>query len=554
MHIDAQELNHGTPLAGDVAVVGAGPAGIVLSLELARLGHSVVLIESGGLTRPGDQSLGDLGGSDDHHVAMSLATQRKLGGASNLWGGRCVPFDPIDFDSRSITGGAAWPVSYHEIAAYFQRACDWFLCGQAVFNALEIPSLAARRLVPGLTDGDVQATCLERWSLPTNFGRQYRARLQQSPRVTLITNLTCTEIVCRPEESRVDHLVTKTAAGVSIAVTAAKYVIACGGVETTRLLFASNAQAPRGIGNHAGHLGRWYMAHIDSRIGRVHFTTPPNDTIYGHERDPDGVYVRRRFTFTREFQTSHRLPNSAMWLINPDVADPGHGSGILSFVYLMLASPLGSRFASEAIRQSHVKSAAPPSRAAHLMNLARDFPRAVGFAARFGFERFLKPGRKVPGFFVRSAANDYPLQYHGEHLPNWDSYLEPTAEPDALGLIRLRPHIAFSDADLRGVLDAHHHLDRFLRERNLGFVQLPPGDLSQAIRGQLYAGYHQAGTTRMSQRPEDGVVGANLAVHDFDDLYIASSSVFVTSGQANSTFMIVSFALRLAEHLHRAVR
>jgi choline dehydrogenase-like flavoprotein len=32
---------------------------------------------------------------------------------------------------------------------------------------------------------------------------------------------------------------------------------------------------------------------------------------------------------------------------------------------------------------------------------------------------------------------------------------------------------------------------------------------------------------------------------------VASSSTFVTSGQANSTFMIVAFALRLADHLNR---
>ena len=53
------------------------------------------------------------------------------------------------------------------------------------------------------------------------------------------------------------------------------------------------------------------------------------------------------------------------------------------------------------------------------------------------------------------------------------------------------------------------------------------------------------------QRPEDGVVDANLAVHGVPTLHVASSSVFPTSGQANSTFMIVVFALRLAEHLDR---
>jgi choline dehydrogenase-like flavoprotein len=76
-------------------------------------------------------------------------------------------------------------------------------------------------------------------------------------------------------------------------------------------------------------------------------------------------------------------------------------------------------------------------------------------------------------------------------------------------------------------------------------------DLEEGLRKQLLDGYHQAGTTRMSDRPEDGVLNPHLAVHGFEDLFVASSSAFVTSGQANSTFMIVVFALRLADHLHR---
>ena len=53
----------------------------------------------------------------------------------------------------------------------------------------------------------------------------------------------------------------------------------------------------------------------------------------------------------------------------------------------------------------------------------------------------------------------------------------------------------------------------------------------------------------MSEHPSDGVVDANCKVHHLENLFIASSAVFVTSGQANSTFMIVAFALRLADQL-----
>jgi choline dehydrogenase-like flavoprotein len=183
-------------IEADVAIVGAGPAGIVIALELAEAGHRVVLLESGG-TRfdPEVQRLGDAVGTDPHHVELSLATRRQLGGTSNIWGGRCVPFDPIDFEPRPIVGDARWPLDHGEVSPYFQRACEWCRCGDAVFDAAQLSELAGRSIVPGFADGEVRASALERWSLPTNFGRVYRGALERSPYLRLETGLTCTEIV-----------------------------------------------------------------------------------------------------------------------------------------------------------------------------------------------------------------------------------------------------------------------------------------------------------------------------------------------------------------------
>ena len=104
-------------LEAEVAVVGAGPAGIIVALELAGAGHEVLLIESGGERfDPRRQELGETVGADPHHDAMSLATRRQVGGASNLWGGRCVPFDPVDFEPREVVGGARWPLGYEDVA------------------------------------------------------------------------------------------------------------------------------------------------------------------------------------------------------------------------------------------------------------------------------------------------------------------------------------------------------------------------------------------------------------------------------------------------------
>jgi choline dehydrogenase-like flavoprotein len=553
--IDATRLQTQATLESEVAIVGAGPAGITLALELARHGHHVLLIESGGDSYSREiQQLGETVGHDPAHVAMSLATRRQIGGTSNLWGGRCVPLDPVDFRRRGLVGDIRWPVSYGELARYFGRACDWCVCGEPLFDASEIANLAGRELIPGWPEGDVRSTALERWSNPTKFGRVYKARLAESAFVTVVSKLTVTEIVCAAGGGAVERLVAQTLTGQYVRVRAKRYVLACGGVESTRLLFASNAEHPGGIGNHSGHLGRWYMAHLGASIAQIHLNTRPERTLYDFERDPDGIYVRRRFTFSSDYLVEHDLPNVAMWLDNPPISDPSHESEVLSVLYLALASPFGRYFIAEGIRRRKIDTNDQVSNWRHWRNVVRHLPQSIWFASSFGYGRYLKPRHKLPGVFLANANNVYPLYYHGEHLPHYSSHIARTSESDALGVPRVRTRLRFEDEDIRGAIRVHEHLDSYLRGRGIGYISYLHPDPQAAFREQLLDGYHQAGTTRMSARPEDGVLDAQLAVHGFADLFVASSSAFVTSGQANSTFTIVVLALRLADHLHGTLR
>jgi choline dehydrogenase-like flavoprotein len=67
-------------------------------------------------------------------------------------------------------------------------------------------------------------------------------------------------------------------------------------------------------------------------------------------------------------------------------------------------------------------------------------------------------------------------------------------------------------------------------------------------------GSHHMGTTRMSDNPLRGVVDRNCKVHAVDNLYVAGSSVFPTSGASNPTLTLVALTLRLADHLKGRIR
>ena len=59
----------------------------------------------------------------------------------------------------------------------------------------------------------------------------------------------------------------------------------------------------------------------------------------------------------------------------------------------------------------------------------------------------------------------------------------------------------------------------------------------------------------MGREAQTSVVNANLQTHAVSNLSVASTSVFPSGASANPTFMLMGFALRLADHLaHAATR
>jgi GMC oxidoreductase/NAD(P)-binding Rossmann-like domain len=559
--ISAGTLSDNSDLSAHLAIVGAGPAGIVIALEAAKNGFDVLLIESGHDKFDADvQQLSEAAAWDpDLHVPMSMAVRRQLGGTSTIWGGRCVPYDRVDFDRRTYISDTAWPVTYEELLPYFQSACDWLQCGRAVFDVTHMAHLPPS-LVPRLLDGEGSTATLERWSLATDFAREYADALEQSTHIRVVTRLTCTEVVSRPGGTRTDYLACRTLDGKRVSIQARGYVLACGGLETTRLMLASRGLHGGSLGDHSGHLGSWYMGHVDGVIANVRFCTPPRSTIFGYERDIDKTYVRRRFSINRDVQLQRELPNVISFLANPALADYRHGNGVLSFAYLMLRSPLGQLLAPSAQRLSVAGGGAPgpaygsASRApvrSHLVNVARDCTSVTRFAAGLCTKRILARGRKTPAFFAAySRENLYPLQYHGEQIPNRQSRIGLTSHRDSVGMPKLSIDLRFSQQDVDGILRCHQVWDEYLRQNGCGHLEYLSPDPGSAVwdrRGVV--GSHQLGTTRMAARAEDGVVDGHLAVHGISNLFIASSSVFLTSSQANPTFMIIVFALRLADHL-----
>ncbi len=96
MFVDGRSLPAGTALEADIAIVGAGAAGITLARALKDSGLSVALIESGGLEwsqEAQDLAAGELG--PQTYATPDTVRLRYFGGTTGHWGGWCRELDAI---------------------------------------------------------------------------------------------------------------------------------------------------------------------------------------------------------------------------------------------------------------------------------------------------------------------------------------------------------------------------------------------------------------------------------------------------------------------------
>jgi hypothetical protein len=520
----------------DICVVGAGPLGIALALAARAKGLSVVLLESGS-EQPSPEKA-DLSEAElvdpRRHAGMDVAVCRALGGTSRWWGGRCVPYDDIDFTPRPFAPDAAWPIEHVEVSRWYEAAAAFFGCDPARFQ------------VEATSYGDVRFDHLERWAPVVDMSVRHEAALKAADGPTLMLDATVIDLVLNDAKTRVDGLLVKGATGIRT-LKAKRYVLACGGLETLRTLLVTQRRHPTLFGGEAGPLGVGYMGHISGKVADLQLADPASVTRHDFFID-NACYARRRFTLELQAQLREKVQNTAFWIDNAPFHDASHGSGVLSAVWLALASPLGKALVSPGVRLSHI-GPAPHRLSKHVWNILGQPFRTLGTALQILKARYGK--LRKPGFLIHNGTGRYALHYHAEHAPNAESRVRLAASEDANGTPRLNIDLRFADRDVESVLRTHEILDLALRQAGVGQLvyRRPPEGRGQSVWDQATDGFHQVGGARMAHSRETGVVDKNCRVFDLPNVYVASSCIFPSSGQANPTFLGVALALRLADHL-----
>lgn len=531
----------GLDLDYDLCVVGAGPVGLSLALEAQDCGLRVLLLEAGALNPA--QSPADWSGStlvdSRHHAPLAHATHAGLGGTSWLWGGRCVPYEAIDFEDRPQVSEGQWPLSITDVQPWYEAAARYLGCGNAEFRR-PLPIDAPMRF----SLGEVELTQIERWAAQPRVMGDLQQRVLAAPAVHMLVKARVMELLLNGDGCSVRALRVRHEAA-DFEARARFFVLAGGALGNTQLLLQVQRQRPSLWGGVNGPLGRYYMGHVNGSIARIVLHQPSDVALLDFMQNPDGTYVRRRFTPSARAQRERGLLNTSFYLDNPPFYDARHRSPTLSAVFLALAiGPIGRRLVAEAMRLKHI-GPGPRRYGAHVFNILRKPWVAITQVWNILRKRYLSKVRK-PGFILRNDRGLYALVFHAEQLPSPMSRVSLLSSNS-----NLQVDFRYLREDAESVLKAHELLDRELRASGMGHLdyERPPEQRLQQVLDQALDGFHQIGTTRMSEQPEQGVVDRDCLVHGVHRLAVASSSVFCTSGEANPTFLAVALGVRLAHHL-----
>lgn len=545
MIIDANEVQTGQVLDADICIVGAGAAGIALALQFERRHEKLLLLEAGGWQQEAaTQALYD--GSVEArspHPPLMRYRRRAFGGSTVTWGGRCVPFDPIDFETRPWMPRSGWPFGFADLAQFYERASRLCETGGFAFSAETAFPRGMRAPLDGFQGEHFTDTQIERFSCPTNFATRYGGRLKQAINVSVLLHANVVKLCTVPDGARIDTVQVETLKGRHFQVRATTVVLAAGGLEVPRLLLASRDHHALGLGNGYDQVGRHYMTHIAGTIGEI---LPRNaeKPFLGYERTDDGVYCRRRFALTEPAQRALGVGNFIARLHHPRLRDPAHRSGALSAVYL--AKPfIAYEYASRLHGQGRLPS---EGLAGHLRNVALDLPGVAGFALHWLRRRKLA-ARKFPSLVVHPRSGIYSLDFHAEQAPNPDSRVIITCERDRLGMPKIHVDWRMGATDLRTVRLSLAALAEDFSGSGCADLRYDSSEILDVVQRDGAYGGHHIGTARMSVSPREGVVDATCRVHGMKNLYIAGSAVFPTSSQANPTLTIVAMAIRLSAQL-----
>jgi len=514
MILDISKLDASKEFETDVCIVGAGAAGIAIAQALTNSDVDCYVVESGSLEFDANThtlTRTEQVGVDDKRICRL----RYFGGSTNHWGGWCMPLSEIDFQPRPWIPYSGWPIKLADLDGYYQAANAICKLGLYKYDKSDYADNLDRL---GFVDTTKLNTRFFRISKPpVRFGEVYRSGLREAKNVRVILNANVTSLETNENARTVRFVRAKSLYGHTAYFKAKYFVLACGAVGNAQLLLLSNSVEKAGLGNGFDIVGRFFMQHPHVYCANIFGTNTKDIRDLFREHSESGTATRATIGPSPKVQSDLKILNCSATIHFP--TDPSSGYG-----------------AAKELIGDIKQGKWPEDSTEKIQDVIKDFDSIV---------TRLRKGPPVLN-----------VQMRAEQAPNPDSRVMLSSDLDRLGQRTVKMDWQLSEVDWRTIRVAAVLIGEEFGRLSYGRVRLPSWLTGGTIDwpDALWGGCHHIGTTRMADAPRDGVVDRNCRVHSVDNLYIAGSSVFPTSGYANPTLSIVALALRLTDHLQNRLR
>jgi choline dehydrogenase-like flavoprotein len=429
---------------------------------------------------------------------------RVLGGRLLAWEGQCYRMGDFDFlASRHDGYGADWPISYADLAPYYDQVERYIGVTGRSENAAYLPNgifLPSREnnlteeilrhsvgmkfnrvitparlavMTRGLGDDCHTAT----WDSPKT--ENYNGPVFTTPwrpivdaantgRLTLITNAIVGHILMKRGKASgvvyVDRntLKTKEVFG--------KIIMLCAStLESTRILLNSK------ICNSSGTLGRYLMDHIFG-VGATATVAVDGSRILQHGRMPHRIYIPRFRNITE------KATNGFI-----------RGYGIQGKI--LPVNDVGSPCSEANIRKGSVQT-------------------------------------KII------------LTAFGECLARYENFVDTDPQSvDAWGIPVLRIHAKWSNNEIALCNDASAQAAEMLENSNVKEVTLRAKPFTPGLC------IHETGTARMGNNPKTSVVNRYCQAHDVPNIFVTDGACWVSSGSQNPTLSMMAITVRACDYI-----
>jgi choline dehydrogenase-like flavoprotein len=506
----------------DLCIVGAGAAGLALGAEFLRGPGRVLVLESG-LHEPDAHSddLNQLENIGLRHDGWRDGRVRSLGGTTRAWGGQLIPLRTSELACRPWVPNSGWPLRLEDLDPYYRRVEQLLQIEGPPYDEGAWHRLG---VAPPASDPQQFRVRFSQWAAlgRRNFAVLWRRELERSNNVSVLIDATAIAVRCSDDGSHCETVEVRSRAGRRASIRARSFVVACGGIETARLLLASRIASGNSVANSSGLVGRFFQDHVSYIAGEIE---PMSRRRVQDLFDPRYVGATM---YSVKIEPTDALMEREGWL------------NVMAHVAFQIPDALGWLELRRILRSLQAGRLQLPS-----WDEAIAMLRGSAELTRLVLGRYLARRRRSP------ASGAVRLLIDCEQAPSCDSRISLDTSVDGFGMPRARLDWRVGELEARTLTGFALHVAAEFERLGLGRVRLagaPNFDIRDTP-GAARDIFHHMGTARMSATAQSGVTRADLRCHDVDNLFVAGAAVFPAGGIANPTFTALALSLRLADRL-----